>query len=208
MHGLELLDALAGLQDYRKCLAFGGACCERMLTVVRAFSECTGSDASAVFDAQEMIWRLALVSDFDRGVVEAEIDVLESQLPDEALLDFMLMNCATNAVSAIQFCLSWSLTHDTKCLERVSELSLTVLDEYISKVDFPLSLRFSDSSWFDSWVQAHPLMREELDRRKQDIELLRSSRQITNKLIAQIRKASAFCGIQPFRRGLISRKKD
>jgi uncharacterized protein YjaG (DUF416 family) len=130
------------------------------------------------------------------------IEQLNSLTPDPDRSDFFLVNCAANAVTAIQACLRYFETNDLDNLAKVSQLSFSTIDEYIGRVDYPLSKVFSETAWFVAWIKTHPLLQEELERQNQDIDIL-ASNTITEDVIHLIRKESVRCGIQPFRRGFL-----
>jgi hypothetical protein len=131
------------------------------------------------------------------------IDRLESLTPDPDQSDYFLVNCAANAVSAIQSAFQYYETDELDNVVKSSQLAIATIDEYIGRVDFPQSKEFSETSWFHAWARNHPLLMEEVERQRKDLEILASSMTLNDDVIRRIRKESARCGIQPFRRGLL-----
>lgn len=150
-------------------LAFGAACCERALPNYIAFSNAEHwGDPRILRGALDRVWKIIAGED----VVEDEIKGLEKQChaatPDSDDFGSVLGTAGQEASIAIQLLLRYCLEADPQYGLRISTLQRDTIDCFVQdQLDLdPMDPRLNEI------IEAHPLMREELERQKNDLAYL------------------------------------
>jgi uncharacterized protein YjaG (DUF416 family) len=153
-------------------LAFGGACCERAFPNYIAFSKAEHwGDPRIVRKALDMVWDIIAGA----KVEQARIKDLEKQCyavtPDSDDFGSVLDTAGQEASIAIQWLLRYCLEADPKCGLRISRLQRDTIYGFVQD---EMELDPMDPT-LDATIDAHPLMRQELQRQKEDLAHLQQA---------------------------------
>lgn len=202
----DILNRL-NLISHRHRIAFAASCCERLLPNYQAFwvMERWGNPR-ILRKAMDKVWAVPK----DDNLSDLEVNELQSQcsdvMPDTEDFTSFFAGLAINAVAAIIHTLIYCLNSDLNELLLVSRLSSESVENYLNAVNDPHTGVHAAKKQFDDWILTAPLLHAEVEKQKQDLEILSSSTDLTTTLIESLRLSSRKTGIQPFNRGLVVKK--
>src|ERR1051326_2560509 len=166
----------------RHQLAFGAACCDRLVPVYEGFSLLERTAPKPVIrEAHDGLWRLAAGIQIEKRAIETAISRLKRAYPSEERIRCYLLAGAEMAVQALSNVLKYVVEGDVRLIDETAELAFSSVYDYVSQVDHPFSKRYEPLEDFDRWAESHPLLLEELARQKDDLDLLASQPRLTKK---------------------------
>jgi uncharacterized protein YjaG (DUF416 family) len=171
---LDGLEAELGKMPRPYQLAFGAACCERAFPNYVAFSNAQHwGDPKVLRRALDTVWQIIAGAE----VKPDEIKDLEKRCHDVTPHsdDFgsVLDTSGQEASIAVQWLLRYCLESDPKCGLRVSRLQRDTIDCFVqAELDpDPTEPKLMDPR-LNEKIEAHPLMRQELETQKKDLAYL------------------------------------
>ena len=175
-------------------VTFSASCCERLLPNYEGFSlkEAWG-DYNFLRKTLDKIWEFAAA---DVAILEA-VPFLrkrcEALAPDTEDFSSVLTSPALDAVSALVETLDCCITGSAESSVRAATSAHDTIYMYIQSRDH---LEY-DNLDFEQEIYGDPLMIEEMEAQRSDIDILRSNSLITPQLLQAIRQSSAIKGLQP-----------
>ena len=180
-----LMARLAGLGS-RGQLAFGAACCERLVPSYQAFSEDAGwGDGGMVRRALERIWRhLAGDSLAATEAMMLSADT-EAMVPHADDFDSLYVSAAQDACFAICALYDFVLEASASHIVDVARFATDSVDLYVQEIE---QMDPRDPLLEDK-ILAHHLMQRELAQQQQDIDAIAVAGTIDSTFLASLRTA-------------------
>lgn len=168
----ELRDQL-GLLDESRRLAFGAACCERLLPCFLKFSdEVNWNHNGELRDALSLIWRIVVKSEEStRAQVASAIAACEAIVPSSDESSSLYVSSAQDAVFATCALLDHVLHNDFGKLVLAARYPIDSLDLLIQELEGLVP----GTSSLEASILSNPLMQQELRRQRRDLEALAAS---------------------------------
>ncbi len=189
--------------------AFAASCCERMVPNYEAFTAMEGWGKPALLrSAMDDIW--TTLAGFTSARLKEPVSIAELQaiMPDTEDFTSLFTPSAQNAVSAIALIIGSWATDEVEDFVTVARLSLDTVDIYVRKVDDPVLGTHPGNPAFDRWVDQHPLMQAERDKQSEDLKSLSALSILTPAFLSELRVSNETRGLQPFRRGMVLKRKN
>ena len=193
-----------GRLDSKGQIAFAASCCERLLPNYRAFSivEQWGNPA-ALRKALDAIWSfldgVGLSTDEIKSLSTACMDAV----PDSEEFQTIFTGLAQDASASILHVLGYMLELKLDELVQVARLPLDSIDYYLNMTCNPYVESQESNLEFDGWIEKAPMMRAEVRKQTEDLDLILTWGGSTADLIRHLRDSSRLVGIQPFTRGIV-----
>jgi hypothetical protein len=184
--------------------AFAASCCERMLPNYAAFSRVEGwGRPETLRGALDEVWAILGGRPAREEHVRALVETCVELAPDTEDFQSLFVSAAGDAAAAVAYTLESCLDADAGSVATVGRLATETLDQYLWRVNDPLTGVHAADADFEAQMLKAPLMLAELDRQDRDIRLLQTHDALTPALLEELRESSAYAGIRPFERGLV-----
>lgn len=188
-------------------IAFAASCCERLLPNYRAFAVMEHwGDPNLLEQALDEVWKFLEEDSLSEGHVRELIHAGEAVIPDTEDFTSLFAGAALNAASAVLYTLECCLDGDPERAALVGRLAINTIEAYLHIVNDPDTEVHAADSALDEWIQQAPMMTAEVEKQRQDVELLKYQTGLDSDLLHSLRRASGLMGIQPFARGLVCMK--
>ncbi len=156
----KLIESKLTSLDQKGQIAFGAACCERMIPNYSAFSqECEWGDVTILRNALDQIWSHIE----EKTLLEEKIETLSNLCvkcaPDLDDFRSLLAGHAQNAALSICAVFDYLLTKESERIAQVSAFSVDTVDSHVQEIE---SMSPSDSD-FEKKIRNHPLMEAEIN---------------------------------------------
>lgn len=186
--------ALARLQIHQQ-LAFGAACCERMLPNYETFRREVGwGDAAPLRRALDDLWLVCEGEAPPETELRDRLSQCETCAPDADAFESLHVAAAQDAVLAICAVLDFVLDHDLDRLVSTPQLATDSVDLVVQERE---DMDSADPR-LEQKIVAHPLMQQELVRQQRDLaDASRIARGDAAALLALRRRAQAECSLAP-----------
>jgi hypothetical protein len=147
---------------------------------------------------------------------------IHNVLPHTESEGFIFASVAWEAAAAVIYTLNCCIDGEPKWAVFTARVAIATIDLYLFVVNTPYlagrkfdgtpghgtpEQRLEHDVLFDKWVEQAPLMLDELEKQRQDLEALRSIPELTPSSIENLRESSRVRGLQPLARGLIQPSK-
>lgn len=167
----ERLAAALGRLRPRQRIAFGAACCVRMLPSYARFKEETGWGIdSPLKRAVDLCWHACGNRQPDRGELRRLLEECESSAPSSEDFQSLYTSAAQDAAFAICSMIDYLLEERISALVRAGQYPTDSLDLLIQEMtnQDPLDPDLEEK------ILLHPLMQQELQRQARDLQELQS----------------------------------
>lgn len=155
-----------GLLKPHQQLAFGAACCERILPNYRVFSEeVKWGDSEPLRKALDFAWLACQDLAPEPKTVQALLAACENNAPDSEDFDSLYTSSAQDAVFAICSLLDFLLTGNSSHVVNAARYATDSIDLIVQERD---DLSPQDPG-LEQKILQHPLMQQELRRQSRDL---------------------------------------
>ena len=160
----KLQQKLLSLSDWKK-VAFGLSICERLYPNYVAFAEETGCGS-----ASEMRSYIDMVRDSlrnDAPIVDAESAEKKSLTfaPDTEDFSSYYTSVALDTAVSVATLIAYQNDHEMDKLVDIAEAAYDTVSLFLSQVDCPYEID-------EQWILTHPMMQNELEKQREELELL------------------------------------
>jgi uncharacterized protein len=181
-------------------IVFVASCCERLLPNYRAFSLMENwGDVHILERSLDVVWQFLSGVEVKTGQIHKLKEQCEKVTPDTEDFSSLFTSAALDAASAVCETLTCCLNADAERVAGVGSLARDTIDMFIQVHD---ELDYSDQD-FEAKILRHPLMIEELEKQRQDIESLSSVSELSPDFLERFRQSAKTAGLQPFSRGFV-----
>lgn len=181
--GERLKDRLAQLSTERQ-LAFGAACCERLLPNYVAFQQDSSfGEVAPVRKALDLVWASLEGRSFSAGEVEEATIVCESAAPSSEDSSSLFVTAAQDACFAICSLLDFLHGCDVDKIVQVATYATDSIDLYVQETE---NLSPNDPH-LDGRILAHHLMQRELRQQDIDFEAVKQARLVNHEFLVELK---------------------
>ena len=186
-NSLVLADRLTRLDDLQQ-LAFGAACCERLLPNYLAFQKESGwGNVGPIRDALNLVW---LYLRGQQSTSQQEINNLivscEAAAPDSEIYETLFVTSAQDACFAICSLLDYLVKTDPDKIVQVARYATDSVDLYVQEIENMLP----NDPELEQRILNHPLMQRELMKQEKDISFIESTNILNASFIEQLRSSN------------------
>ncbi|GAB4192661.1 MAG: YjaG family protein [Wenzhouxiangellaceae bacterium] len=175
-----------GKLDSDRQLAFGAACCERLLPNYKAFQGDTGwGSLRPIRDALNLVW--SSVGGQKRGSSEIRhiISECESVGPDSDDFESLYTSFAQDACFAVCSLLDYLLNSDAERIVQAATYATDSVDLFVQEIE---NMDPNDPE-LEQKIVTHPLMQRELAQQEKELQMIERASSLTPELLTQLRSA-------------------
>jgi len=185
------LDALGRFQK----IAFAAACCERMLPNYQVFYEAEHWGNPAVLrEAIDLVWLYIASDEHQNDELRKLSKEFDKLIPDSEDFVSLHTSAATAAALAILETVKCCINKDICEAIDVADYSYDSIDLYLQfsgQVDIPKKVSaMKFRKIIEPVLVNHPLIQQELERQKCDLDLLASSEKLNKKVVGKLKNRS------------------
>lgn len=172
--------------DSRRQLAFGAACCERLLPNYKAFQEDTGwGSISPIQDALNLVWSFVSGQQPSFGDVKYVLDECESVGPDSDDFESLRTGFAQDACFAVCSLLDYLLNSNPERIVQAATYATDSVDLFVQELE---KMAPNDPE-LEQKILAHPLMQRELAQQEKELQMIEQASSLSPKFLKQLRGA-------------------
>lgn len=167
-------------------LAFGAACCERLLPNYLAFVKDTGwGDITPIRNALDLIW-LHLEGKLTESIeIKKILYSCELVAPDSEDFQSLYVTSAQDACFAVCGLLDYWIEHDVNKIVQAATYATDSVDLYIQVVE-NLNPNTPD---LEKKILTHKLMQRELSQQEKDLESIEKTKDINSKFLNKLKNS-------------------
>ena len=186
----NLLDRVQRLARVSQ-LAFGGACCERLLPNYRAFQTTANwGNVTVLRNALDFVWASIPTGQVSPAEVQIHIQKCEAMAPSSNDFDVLLVTAAQDACFSVCSLLDFILSADPKSIVQIATYATDSIDLFVQEIE-GMAPGAND---LEEKILTHPLMQKELVRQNMDLELLETA-PLTEVSIKRLRDLADYDGL-------------
>jgi len=172
-------------------LAFGCACCQRLLPNFFAFEQATGWGEVAVLrNAVEYVWNLLPFGVAEANQVHQHIERCEALAPRSDDFDSLLVTAAQDVCFSVCSLLDFVLHGDPKSIVQIATYATDSIDLFVQETE-NMAPGASD---LEHRILMNPLMQKELKRQEADLVLLENT-PLTDVVIGKLKDVRDYDGL-------------
>ncbi len=189
-------------------IAFAAACCERMLPNYDGFCVMEGwGDPALLRRALDRIWAAVDGREIPADEIQSLLAACDAIIPDAEDVASAFTGVAQYAVASVMHVLEFLSTGKLDELAAAAGLAEESIYEYLhAACDQYLRTSELDEA-LDQWVRNSPMITDERNLQGEEMELIASWGGRNADLIRRLQENSRSAGIQPIRRGMVSKKR-
>lgn len=157
--------------DRTRKIAFGVACCERLLPHYLTFKdEVRWGDEQPLMKALNRVWEHLLGGELTKDEIRTLTNKCESVAPDSEDFESIHTSFAQDATFSVCAVLDYVAQDDVERITQVAAFAIDTVDLYVQESQ---NMNPNDPQ-LEQKILRHPLMQQELKRQREDIELLKN----------------------------------
>jgi uncharacterized protein YjaG (DUF416 family) len=166
-------------------LAFLLSCAERLFPNYLAFSNAESwGDPAALRDALELGWSTLQGEQISPAIIENVMARAEAVTPDTEAFDSPLVSAALDAAVCATLVAELLLHDDPKKVKDAASLARDTVDLHVQELE-----RFEGGDpLLERKILAHPLMKQELARQREDVQLLQEMNWTNKAAVVGLRR--------------------
>lgn len=179
----QLREWLATLSK-EKQLAFGAACCERLVPNYVLFQQDSGfGDVRPVRDALDLIWSFLEGRQVSENDINEATLACESAAPNSDISTSLFVTAAQDACFAICCLLDYLHENNVDKIVQVATYATDSVDLYVQEVEHlpPNDLQLEEK------ILAHPLMQRELVQQRIDLGAIEQASQLNHQFFSHLK---------------------
>lgn len=170
-------------------VAFGAACCERLLPNYAAFArEVQWGDLGTLRAAVDYVWSVLNGARADRAEIDRFIERCDAVIPDTEDFDTSWVSAALDAGTAVVETLRALIDGHSKRLVDIASFCRDTVDMYIQERD---QLDYNRDPLFETKIADDPLMKRELARQSAILSQLAKNPVLDAAFLRRLRDESA-----------------
>jgi uncharacterized protein YjaG (DUF416 family) len=163
-----VLERIKNLRDSSR-IAFGVACCERLVPNYAAFShEVQWGNENVLKETIERLWEHCLEKCLLQGEVERLTKACELAAPDSEAFSSPLTTFAQDAAFAVCSVLDYLSEHRVEKIAQASSYAIDTVDLYVQEVE---NMK-PNTADLEERIKNHPLMQNEIGNQLADLDFL------------------------------------
>jgi uncharacterized protein YjaG (DUF416 family) len=180
-----LKERLSRLDSGRQ-LAFGAACCERLLPNYLAFQQDTGwGDVHPVRDALESVWASIRDEVLSHQEIKNITAFCESAVPDSEAFKSLYVTSAQDACFAVCCLLDFLLESDVNKIVQAATYAIDSVDLYVQEIE---NMPPNDPK-LEPKILAHHLMQRELAQQEENLKMIEQTPFLSHEFLARLKKS-------------------
>jgi uncharacterized protein len=180
----KILEERLSKLDKKSQLAFGAACCERLLPNYIAFVKDTGwGDIDPIRNALDLIWLYLEGKQSELTELKKNISLCESVAPDSEETQSLYVTSAQDTCFAVCCLLDHLIEQDVGKIIQVATYATDSVDLYVQVIE---NLK-PNTPDLEQKILMHRLMQRELSQQTKDLESIEKAEGIDSKFLYQLK---------------------
>lgn len=172
--------------DSRRQLAFGAACCERLLPNYNAFQEDTGwGSIRPIQDALNLVWSSVGGQQPGFGEVKHVLNECESVGPDSDDFESLYTGFAQDTCFAVCSLLDYLLNSNPERVVQAATYATDSVDLFVQELENMVP----NDPELEQKILAHPLMQRELAQQEKELQMIEQASSLNPEFLKRLRSA-------------------